>query len=90
MIAVGSDYNQAVGEPVTFFFNAANDNHLHCAPFDIINDLVPENTEFFCVTLVSNEPSGSVIVDPSNATVTIIDDDGRKSHEPTCFPISYN
>ncbi len=90
MIAVGSDYNQAVGEPVTFFFNAANDNHLLCVLFGILNDLDPENNELFCVTLTSNEPSGSVIVDSSSATVTIIDDDGRKSHEPTCFPISYN
>ncbi len=91
VIAVGSDYIQAVGEPVTFFFNAANDDQHLCVSFGILNDVDPESNEFFCVTLTSNEPAGSVIVDPSSAPVTIIDDDGKKSHSLHAIPsVSYN
>ncbi len=78
MITVGSDYSPAVGEPVPLRYDATIDDQLLCVSFGIIDDFVSENNETFCVTLTSNEPDGSVIVNPSSATVTIIDDDGKK------------
>ncbi len=91
VITAGSDYSPAVGEPVFLQFDASNDDQQLCVSFGIINDPDPENAEFFCVTLTSNEPAGSVIVDPSSAPVTIIDDDGKKSHSLHAVPsVSYN
>ncbi len=85
LITGGSDYTPTV---VLLQFDATNDDQRLCELFGIIDDLNSENDELFCVTLTSNEPAGSVIVDLSNATVTIIDDDGKKYCEYACHCIS--
>ncbi len=81
LFAAGIDYSEI---STVLLFNS--NNQLQCVSFEILNDNIPENDEHFCVTLTSNEPSGSVIVDPSSAIVTIIDEDGKKTNVFLLFP----
>ena len=46
-----------------------------CSPFLINNDQILEDLEDFRVVLETNDPR--VTVDPSEGTVTIVDDDGE-------------
>ena len=46
---------------------------------DIVDDVVTENNESFSVVLHNPVPD-TVILNPDRVTITIIDDDERKSH----------
>ena len=47
----------------------------HCITIEILDDEIIESTETFTVTLSSNDPQVSFIID--EATIKIIDDDGE-------------
>ena len=67
----GVDY---VSAPVSVQFNQTDDRR--CFYITIIDDFNRESVETFEVALVPN--AGVTIVDPSLATVTIIDDDANR------------
>ena len=43
----------------------------------IYNDSIPEYNEYFYLTINSSLPNGVALGTPSQATVTIMDDDGK-------------
>ena len=69
--AGGVDY---VSAPVSIQFNQTDDRR--CFYITIIDDFNRETAETFEVALLAN--TGVTIVDPSLATVTIIDDDTNR------------
>ena len=59
------------------FFNPSNIGLMLCIDIPIENDDLCEGDEIFQVALSDNNDPNTLIVAPTLATVTIIDDDGR-------------
>ena len=53
------------------------DNRRQCFNVSIVNDEIPENAEYFNVTISNSEPSPLVRVQPDEAMVTILDRGGK-------------
>ena len=50
-------------------------NRRQCFNVAIVNDIVPERTESFTVTIRHDVPSPLIIVQPDEVNITILDDD---------------
>ena len=84
-VSVGNvDYDRVLGSLVVFNQGATNGSTQQIS-IPIIDDSRTESTETFTVTLSETNGGGLVPVDPSTATVNVIDDDGMYSF----FDITY-
>lgn len=75
LISASEDYLPLEDEVVTFLPGSTEE----CADLSIIDDAMVEPTETFLV-LVSSMDMGVVISSPSQATVSILDNDQRECH----------
>ena len=52
-------------------------NRNQCVQIPVINDMVPENQEYFRVKLAMTTPIPGIVLTPDTATIAINDDDGE-------------
>ncbi len=77
--AVVSDYTEV---SISLGFTQLNADQPQCINIPITNDNVLESIETFSVELITSEP-GVVLLSPSSAVISILDDDGMMSYTMT-------
>ena len=82
MIIGGNDYLET--EPQSFIFDSSRSRHTF--KITIVNDNAFELTEFFYASLrFADAAPPRVTLDPSQAEITILDDDGEKNPFTKCY-----
>jgi hypothetical protein len=76
ILSEGGDDYSATMESLTFA--PGNDTIPHCVTVPILSDVIAEGQEFFLGNLESD--GDRVTLSPQETTITILDDDGKKSH----------
>jgi len=72
LIIASADYTNTTAD-LTF----GPSTRKRCVLIPVINDMVPENQEYFRVKLAMTTPLPGIVLNPDIVTVLINDDDGR-------------
>ena len=72
LIIVSADYANTTAD-LTF----GPSSRKQCVLIPVINDMVPENREYFRVKLAMTTPLPGIVITPDIATIVINDDDGE-------------
>ena len=73
-----SDFSPLANEVLVIPSTAAVSNSV-CRDVNVTDDIIVEDSEAFTITIETSNPN-DVIMGPSTAIVTIVDDDGKCNH----------
>ena len=79
---MGSDFENVDPDPFTLIFTFLNQNQQMCASVTIVDDLIFEDDESFYALLTDPNNVFGLVLNPSMARITIIDDD-PEPEDPT-------
>ena len=72
LIIASADYTNTTAD---LMFGPSSRNQ--CVLIPVINDMFPENQEYFRVKLAMTTPLPGIVITPGTATIVINDDDGE-------------